>query len=89
MSFRAPAGFMKQSRVSVQQGAGWDCLLQPPDPGGTHKIDSAREGAPASLAHTGGKEKLLDLCIFSVLTEKSDVFRMFVQFKNVARPDVR
>lgn len=50
VSFRDPAGFMKQSRASVEQGAGWDCLLQPPDPGGTHKIGSAREGERASLA---------------------------------------
>lgn len=50
VSFRAPAGFMKQSKASVEQGAGRDCLLQPPDPGGTHKIESAREGAPTSLA---------------------------------------
>lgn len=69
MSFRVPAGFMKQSRASVEEGAGWDCLLQPPDPGGTHKIVSAREEAPASLS------------IFSVLAEKSDVVRMCVQFK--------
>lgn len=40
VSFRAPAGFMQQSRASVEQGAGWDCLLQPPDAGGTHRIDS-------------------------------------------------
>lgn len=50
VSFRAPAGFMKLSRVSVKQGAGRDCLLQLPDPGGTHKIGSAKEGAPASFA---------------------------------------
>lgn len=35
VSSRAPAGFMKQSRASAEQGAGWDCLLQPSDPGGT------------------------------------------------------
>lgn len=93
VSFRVPAGFMKQSRVSVEQGSGRNCLLHPLDPGRTHKTGSAREGAPASLAQEERKNcwiyafsqcwlrnQMLLECVWSLKTWQGQMFAKWIHF---------
>lgn len=46
-----------EALCAAEQGAGWDRLLRPPGPAGTHQIGSAREERPASPTREGREGK--------------------------------